>query len=319
MDKTIYKIHDKKENFVYNNPDNRQQATFTLTFDNPYISEDYADGNIKIIDLQNKSNKCLVFCSGNGLYFPNIVEEYTHKIRMRNRYEWENIAKNKIIQNNVSKIIFIRDIFKQWYVTGINDKINSIEKLAKYLEDETNGYEITIIGNSAGGYIAVLLGALIRADIIITVCGQYNLWDLVDKNPLLKQHKDEMQYSKYYDIRNFIKAETNILYFVPIKSKEDIPQYESVKDNKNIKTFRFNSKKHGLAEICGINYPYLLTYNKKKIEALYLKNKTKIINPYLFFVEKKIMFFQPFYTLKKVTYKLKEFIIKAYKSKTYFI
>jgi hypothetical protein len=297
---------------VYN--ENSQQPTFT--FDNPYLLNDYIDGNIKIINLKNKSNKCLLFCSGNGLYFPNTVEEYTKKIRIENRYEWENIAKNKIIQNNVSKIIFIRDIFKQWYVTGINSKINNIEKLAEYLKNEANGFEITIAGNSAGGYIAVLLGILINANIIITVCGQYNLWDFVDKNPLLRKYKDEIHYSKYYDLKNLIGEETNIIYFVPINCQTDIPQYESVRNYKNIKIFKFNSKRHGLGEMSGGNFPYLFTYNKAKIDALYLKCKNRIINPYLFFVEKKLFFLQPFHILKKLIHKIKLIIIC--KSKTHF-
>jgi hypothetical protein len=269
--------------------ENSQQPTFTLTFDNPYLSKDYIDGNIKIIDLQNKSNTCLLFCSGNGLYFPNTFEEYTQRIRIEDRYEWENIAKNKLIQKNISKIIFIRDIFKQWYVAGINSKINNIGKMAEYLKHETQGYEITVAGNSAGGYIAVLIGALIKADIILSVCGQYNLWNFVDKNPLLKKYENELPHSKYYDLRNLIEEDTNIIYFVPIYCETDIPQYKLVENYQNIKIFRFNSKSHSLGEICGMNYPRLLTYTKRKIDTLYLKYKDKIVNPHVFFVEKNIM------------------------------
>jgi hypothetical protein len=274
--------------------------------------EDYAIGNLKILNLHNKSNKCLLFCSGNGLYFPNTIEEYVKKIRIENRYEWENIARNKIIQKNVAKIIFIRDIFKQWYVTGINKDINNIDKLAEYLKNETNEYEVTIVGNSAGGYIAVLIGILIKANIILTVCGQYNLYDFVDKEPLLNKYKNNLQCSKYYDLRKLIKKATEIIYFVPINCEIDMPQYGAVEKYKNIKTLKFNSKSHGLGEICGENFPYLLTYNKREIEVLYFKYKDKIMNPWLFFVEKKIIFFQIIRILKKIIGKFKIIIFRKH-------
>jgi hypothetical protein len=281
---------------------------------NPFLLEDYADGNIKVIDLQNKSNKCLLVCSGNGLYFPNTFEEYTKKIRIDDRYEWENITKNKVIQSNFSKIIFIRDIYKQWYVTGINSKINNIEKLAEHLKNETHGYETTITGVSAGGYIAVLIGILIKANTIITICGQYNLWggdgreNFVDTNPLLKKYKSEPEYSKYYDITKLM-GKNQIIYFVPIHCEGDIPQYELVKNNQNIKIFKFDSKKHGLGDICIINYPYLLTYDKRKFDKLYMKYKNKIINPHLFYIEKKIIFLRLFYIFIRRIIKVKKMII----------
>jgi hypothetical protein len=275
-----------------------------------FLQEDYTNENIKVIDLQNKSNKCLLVCSGNGLYFPNTFEEYAQKIRVKDRYEWENITKNKIIRSHFSKIIFIRDIYKQWYVTGINSKINNIEKLAEHLKNETHGYQTSITGVSAGGYIAVLIGILIEADTIITVCGQYNLWDFVDTNPLLKKYKNQPEYSKYYNIINLIKEKTNIIYFAPIYCENDTPQYELVKNHPNMKIFAFDGKTHGLGEICIINYPYLLTYDKRKIDRLYMKYKDKIINPYLFYIEKKIIFLRIFYFFIRRIIKLKKIIAR---------
>jgi hypothetical protein len=297
---------------------NSQQPIFTLSFDNPYLSNDYIDGNIKIINLQNKSNRCLLFCSGNGLYYPNTLEEYINKIRIENKYEWDNTAKNKIIQKTVSKIIFIRDIFKQWYVTGINSKINNIEKLSEYLRQETRGYEVTIIGNSAGGYIGVLIGLLIKAKIIITVSGQFNLWDFVDKNPLLKKYKNELQHSKYYNIMKLMEEETNILYFVPINCETDIPQYELVKKYQQVKIVKFNSNRHGLGEIHSMNYPILLRYDKIRIDMLYQKYKDKEINPYLFFIERRVFFLQFIHIFRKIISRIKNKRIKIYKSKTHF-
>ena len=40
-----------------------------------------------------------------------------------------------------SKHIFVRDVFKTWYITGINSKINNVPLLAELLRKETEGYE----------------------------------------------------------------------------------------------------------------------------------------------------------------------------------
>jgi hypothetical protein len=174
-------------------------------FNNELLLEDYQDDNIRIINLHNNSDKCLLFCSGNSLYFPNTDEEYINKIKIQDRYEWENIAKRKMIRKGVSKIIFIRDIYKQWYVTGINSKLNCIDKLVEYIKVETKNYRIISVGTSAGGYAAVLIGVLLNAYRIITISGQYNLWPFADKNPLLEKFTRDISRSKYYDLRELLK------------------------------------------------------------------------------------------------------------------
>jgi hypothetical protein len=277
---------------VYNEP-NTQHPTpntqFTLTSSNKLLFENYKNGNIEVINLNNSSNKCLLLCSGNGLYFPNTDEEYINKIRKQNRYEWENIAKNKIIRKSFSKIIFIRDIYKQWYVTGINSKLNCVDKLVEYLKDETEGYKIIIAGSSAGGYTAVLLGVLLEAFRIITVSGQYNLWPFVDKNPLLEKYKNETTKSRYYDLRELLKFnKTPILYFFPIKCEGDIEQYEFIKDDENILFFRIDSNKHG-AGISGTQYPYIFSCEKEEIEKIYSRYREKIINGRKFYYKFSVL------------------------------
>ena len=58
---------------------------------------------------------------------------------------------------------FVRDVYKQWYLKGVNAEIDSIEKLYEFLKAETEGYQIVTVGSSAGGYAAVLFGYLLNA------------------------------------------------------------------------------------------------------------------------------------------------------------
>ncbi|MDR0563273.1 MAG: hypothetical protein LBG73_11385 [Spirochaetaceae bacterium] len=263
--------------------DNNQP--FSLTFDNTLLSEDYQKGNIKIIDTHAKSDKCLIFCSGNGLYFPNTKEEYTEKIRKNDRYEWEHIAHSKNIEKNFSKLIFIRDIYKQWYVSGINKELHCIDALVEYIKTETKKYKIITVGSSAGGYTAVLLGILLNAYRIVTVSGQYYLWSFVDRNPLLRKYKDDIHKSKYYDLRNILKnSDSQIVYIFPVRCENDLEQYNYVKNYSNIQFYRINSQNHGTG-INSAQYPYIFLSDMNKMEKIYERYKDRIINGNMFYCD----------------------------------
>ena len=53
-------------------------------------------------------------------------------------------------------MIFVRDMWKQWYINGINQKIDSVEKVIEFLRTETENMRVTTVGNSSGGYMATL-------------------------------------------------------------------------------------------------------------------------------------------------------------------
>lgn len=60
--------------------------------------------------------------------------------------------------------IFIRDLSQHWYQTGALGNLDDIYGLRDYLReqiDEINPQEIYFIGNSMGGYAAILLGCLL--------------------------------------------------------------------------------------------------------------------------------------------------------------
>ncbi|AEF85538.1 hypothetical protein TREPR_2379 [Treponema primitia ZAS-2] len=273
---------------------------FTLTDDNKLLAEDYQADNIKIINLNNHSYKCLLLCSGNGLYYPNTNEEYTNKIRKQDRYEWEHIAKNKLIRRNFSKIIFIRDIYKQWYVTGINSKLNCIDKVVEYLKKETENFKVIVAGSSAGGYAAVLIGILLNAYRIINVSGQYNLWPIVNIYPLLDKYKNKAFKSKYYNLREILKnSHVLILYFFPIKCKDDIEQYNYIKDDKNILFFKIDSDQHGTG-INGAQYPYFFICKDKKVKKIYKRYEDKIIDRNEFYYNANDFLIKKIKKLKKV-------------------
>lgn len=233
--------------------------------------------NIKIERTNFLNRKACIYFSSNGLYYPNTKKEFEEKIIKNNFYEWE---RNKL--KRIEKNIFVRDIYKGWYLLGINKKINSPEKLIEFLREETRGYEIVTVGVSSGGYAAVLYGSLLKADKIFSFNGQFNLERLMNndevlkKNPVLSIIKGNKDKWKYLNIIKNIR-ENNVYYFMSKNSQEDYENYmEILKEKLKIKVFKFNSKDHGIP-IFLPTFKYLIKMKKQKIDNL--KDKE---NKYLF-------------------------------------
>jgi hypothetical protein len=79
-------------------------------------------------------------------------------------FEFFNITKGF----NINKI-FIRDFGQSWHHTGMIDVSCNIEGTARYLQDfiKKQGYKkVVCLGNSMGGYAAIVIGTLINADCV---------------------------------------------------------------------------------------------------------------------------------------------------------
>ena len=107
--------------------------------------------------------------------------------------EWKNLIYGEKIQIRLysSNGIYYPNIYKQWYVRGINEKINTIDKLIDLLRDLTNGFEVMTVGISAGGYIAALAAAKLNTKKCYDFSGQVSLWKDIDVSPFLKIKREE--------------------------------------------------------------------------------------------------------------------------------
>lgn len=90
--------------------------------------QQYKRNNYKIIETGNKTGRALVFFSGNGLYYPNTVSCFEETIIKNDRYEGERIIRHTQVQKYYEKIVLVRDIYKQWYVKGINSEQDTVDK-----------------------------------------------------------------------------------------------------------------------------------------------------------------------------------------------
>ena len=221
--------------------------TYVFQTDSEFVRGVYETNNNYLIEHSEDgdADTCAIYFSSNNIYYPNSEEIFTKRIVNRNFYEWYHTRINK-----ASKHIFLRDVFKQWYLAGINNTINSPEKLMDFLKQEIKGYTtIVTLGSSAGGYAAILYGSLIGAQTVLAFNPQFEITSLLKRstesiNPLIFRLRNER--NTYYDIVPFINDKTEIFYFYSNHSPWDKEQYEYVKPMHNLYRISFQSSHHGI-------------------------------------------------------------------------
>lgn len=238
---------------------------------NELVKEEYKKDNYIINEYDNDSNMVAIYFSSNGLYFPNTEECFRKEVIEENRYEWRYY---KI--PNVKKEFFFRDIYKSWYITGINSRINSIDKMVEFIKSELpENATVVTVGNSAGGYAAALIGTLIGASWIFDFSGQNTLM-FQGNNPFVKKYLLQEEKSRYFELNRIWKAMEcpPIFYFYSGKNTEDAKQFEVIKNCKNIYAFGFSTKTHERT-MYNFNLTYILAMNKDKLFELHNQFKHK--------------------------------------------
>lgn len=195
--------------------------------------------------LEGEEEVFAVYFSSNYIYFPNKEETFQKAIIEKNRFEWYNLRHPK-----ANRHLFIRDIYKQWYLHGINYQLNSIEKLTDFIKSTIGAHKSYFIGSSAGGYMAVLAGSLLNVDRIYAFNNQFFLTDLLTNSsvavdPIIFREQHNPQIKQYFHIKKYIKNPNTIYYFHSNKSQWDIDQYKEVKDI-GMHVININTKVHGI-------------------------------------------------------------------------
>ena len=207
------------------------------------FDECYSLDNYLIEEDGVENDTCAIYISSSGIYYPNTEECLRKSILEKDFFEWYSIRFYK-----ASKHIFIRDVAKQFYITGINRRIDTIDKLIEWLREQTKGYKTYIVGSSAGGYLAALLGSVLNSEWILCFSGYFDL-NIIDKSVwfYIDQYAADVVYSKWYSISSNIRNYTGLMiYFYPNKLAADVKQSECIKDYRNIISIPISSTIHGI-------------------------------------------------------------------------
>lgn len=243
---------------------------FQIDDHNLFLDAAYKNSNYRILNGLGEGKLCFVFCSSNGLYFPNELDVFLEKIVCYDRFDWAHVSTELI--EYVRKIILIRDVRKNFYVTGINDKLNSIDKLLEFLKEECKGYRIITIGSSAGGYIASIIGAKLHAQAVFNFSGQWDLYEndnVIERYYYLNKYADSEMYNKYFNIVQMVKGSgIPIFYFYPHQSDLDIKQSAFVCNIDNVYSFALNSNQHSQGLTTTESYVKLFISDIEEIKKL---------------------------------------------------
>lgn len=71
--------------------------------------------------------------------------------------------------------IFLRDFQRSWYQRGIDQELNDFDKVVNYLGGVISKYKyrkVCFLGNSMGGYAAILFGTILDVDKVIAFAPQ---------------------------------------------------------------------------------------------------------------------------------------------------
>ncbi len=254
-----------------------KEKQLIFQIDSPAVIEAFKADNYSIEYTdetdQTESDLCVLYFSSNEIYYPNTLSSFNYSIIQRDKYEWK---RNKFPK--AKKHIFIRDIHKQWYLSGINDTLDNPKKLLDFLRKETEGYRTITIGSSAGGYGALLFGSMLECERIYAFNAQLNLTVTMQNSnaltdPVLFEKVNDVNCKAYYDLSNFISPITDNYYFQSCQSQMDIEQYEaiSLEAQNNLKIIRLQTANHGFPFL-RINLPYVLAFSPKELDQFV--NKT---------------------------------------------
>ncbi len=232
--------------------------------------------NIKIVNTYGSNNTCYIYSSSNGIWEPNTLDAFRQRIVDRDEYEWINMGAKG------AKCIFVRDIYKEWYVNGINSKIHSVDKLIDLLKTETaNCDRIVCVGSSAGGYLSIILGEALNASYIFCISGQISLYTLAQQEqryPELNKALLEPNKLKWFDLVPMItNPDIPIFYLYAANCDEDVEQFRQIENIPCVYPFAFSGKHHGNT-MYPFNYPYIIQMDKENILELQKQYYGRVIS-----------------------------------------
>lgn len=244
------------------------------------VEDIYSKDNWRVeLNELSASNICIIYFSSNNIWYPNTEAAFDRSFIDNDYYEW-----TKYGCMHARKAIYVRDIYKSWYVTGINTRVNSIDKLIALLKRETKGMQIITVGSSAGGYMAVLMGCKLNAVHVLCFSAQFTLTEkeCLDKNPFLYRYHNDNERNLYYDLCDLlIENCVPIYYIMPAYCSEDMRQYKHIRNFEQIFTIKMSTKKHGIP-VLKCNLFELLKMDNMVLTKLFERYSGKIVNPITF-------------------------------------
>ena len=155
--------------------------------------------------------------------------------------------------NSISDIdcdkVFIRDFKQAWYQKGVDEQLDTSGKIVEYLKkilSENNYNNVCFLGNSMGGYAAILFGSILNVDKVIAFSPQsyIDCWNRLKNlekrwtKQMLRIYLYKGKNKAYFDLQKHLSANSNyktdINIFYSTQDRLDKIHSERLKMNKHV-------------------------------------------------------------------------------------
>lgn len=145
-----------------------------------------------------------------------------------------------------TKKIYVRDLSLAWYHRGLPKVAKNIDGIAKHLKgliNKSGAAKVVCVGNSAGGYAALLFGHLVGANTVLAFAPQTFIskrerqvhkdtrWE---GNQIRNAHGSPTKQEKYFNLKRVLGGRTKYHIYYQRKSRLDKIHAERMKVIKNI-------------------------------------------------------------------------------------
>jgi len=168
---------------------------------------------------------------------------------------------NSLVTMDCDKIFF-RDYEQAWYHKGVDSEIDSIDKILIFLKKiikEEEYKKVCFLGNSMGGFAAILFGSILNVDKIIAFAPQIfidkkNRFFKADsrwKEQIVNLYNSPGISSEYFDLKKVIKnsnLKVDIDIYYSSKHNLDRKHAERLKNINNITLHPINNGGHSVVK-----------------------------------------------------------------------
>lgn len=118
----------------------------------------------------------------------------------------------RILEGVPAKTMYIRDVSQSWYhghLPGVGVGVEALREAIAGVREDAGSKRVVCVGNSMGGYAALLLGSLVRADRVVAFAPQafvsrwlrFRHWDRRWKKQIQQLHKSCGLRKATYDLQ----------------------------------------------------------------------------------------------------------------------
>lgn len=143
---------------------------------------------------------------------------------------------------SLANVIFIKDLTRSW------GNAIDFEQIARLVEPYTKGREVFAIGNSMGGFLAVLASKFMKIDVVVGLVPQFSVSsNVLPKENRWKRYRKHITEYKFESLEGCFVPDTQY-YLISGAVGDDAMHWINFPNMPNVHNLVFGNFGHGLAK-----------------------------------------------------------------------